>query len=393
MRDRTDADRERRSFAATSTLAALASHLGRDKERWLEKALEPLPETFRISTHRRDRHWTIQQVKALGGVEVPWMPKESAFTMPFPRGKAPEGLAKRMMALLHETGRITRQEVASMLPVRLLNTPSDALTLDMCAAPGSKTTQLAERLHPNGVVVANEPVSGRLNMLVSNKSRLGLLNVVVTQHDGRHFGRLPPPGFDAVVADVPCTGTATTRKNRDVWWDWTPKESRKMFTMQVDIAVRGASLLVPGGHMMYSTCSIDPTENEAVVAEVLRRCPYLELVPMTLDGITLHPGLTSWSMLDETGKRSCSTRLNAWSFSPQATLLQPTESEAATATKTKKKPSKTSWAVAAGCGMKTTTPVVSLSLNSDTLRKTKPPRLMSTITEEQIAGKRDGRPP
>ena len=302
MRDRTDADRERRSFAATSTLAALASHLGRDKERWLEKALEPLPETFRISTHRRDRHWTIQQVKALGGVEVPWMPKESAFTMPFPRGKAPEGLAKRMMALLHETGRITRQEVASMLPVRLLNTPSDALTLDMCAAPGSKTTQLAERLHPNGVVVANEPVSGRLNMLVSNKSRLGLLNVVVTQHDGRHFGRLPPPGFEAVVADVPCTGTATTRKNRDVWWDWTPKESRKMFTMQVDIAVRGASLLVPGGHMMYSTCSIDPTENEAVVAEVLRRCPYLELVPMTLDGITLHPGLTSWSMLDETGQ-------------------------------------------------------------------------------------------
>ena len=114
MRDRTEADRERRSFAATSTLAALASHLGRDKERWLEKALEPLAETFRISTHRPDRHWTIQQVRALGGVEVPWMPRESAFTMPFPRGKAPEGLARRMMTLLHETGRITRQEAWSM---------------------------------------------------------------------------------------------------------------------------------------------------------------------------------------------------------------------------------------------------------------------------------------
>ena len=188
-----------------------------------------------------------------------------------------------------------------MLPVRLLRTKPEVLSLDLCAAPGSKTTQLGERLHPHGVVVANEPVSGRLNMLVSNRSRLGLANIVVTQHDGRHFGRLPPPGFDAIIADVPCTGTATTRKNRDVWWDWTPKESRKMFNMQVDITVRGASLLVPGGHLVYSTCSMDPVENEAVVAEVLRRCPYLELVPMALEGIVLHPGLTAWPVLDEDG--------------------------------------------------------------------------------------------
>ena len=138
-------------------------------------------------------------------------------------------------------------------------------------------------------------------MLVSNKSRLGLANLVVTQHDGRHFGRLPPPGFDAVLADVPCTGTGTTRKNRDVWWDWTPKEGRKMFKMQVDITARGASLLVPGGHLVYSTCSLDPVENEAVVAEILRRCPHLELVPLELGGITLHQGLTSWPILDESG--------------------------------------------------------------------------------------------
>ena len=188
-----------------------------------------------------------------------------------------------------------------MLPVRTLEVNGHELALDMCAAPGSKTTQLGERLHPHGVVVANEPVSGRLNMLVSNRSRLSLANVVVTQHDGRHFGRLPPPGFDLVLADVPCTGTATTRKNRDVWWDWTPKESRKMFKMQVDIAQRGAALLVPGGTLVYSTCSVDPVENEAVVAELLRRCPYLETVPVHLDGIVLHEGLTEWPLLDEQG--------------------------------------------------------------------------------------------
>ena len=302
MRGPTDAHEERRASAERSPLAALARQLGRTMETWLDVALEPLPETFRISLHRSDRDWTVQQVKALGAVPLPWMPDETGFSMPFARGRAPEGLAQRLMALLHETGRITRQEAASMLPVRLLDLKSNSLALDMCAAPGSKTTQMGERLYPDGVVVANEPVSGRLNMLVSNRSRLALTNVVVTQHDGRHFGRLPPPGFDVVVADVPCTGTATTRKNRDVWWDWTPKEGRKMFAMQVDIAVRGASLLIPGGELMYSTCSIDPVENEAVVAEVLRRCPYLELVPIHLDGLVLHDGRTEWPVLDESGE-------------------------------------------------------------------------------------------
>lgn len=297
--DRTD---ERRAFAEQSPLTAMVGHLGQDPAVWLEVALKPLPETFRISLHRNDREWTIEQVKALGAQTIPWMADEGAFVMPFARGKG-EGDAQRMMALLHETGRITRQEAASMLPVRMLEHETAMLALDLCAAPGSKSTQLGERLHPHGVVVANEPVSGRLNMLVSNRSRLGLANLVVTQHDGRHFARLPPPGFDAVLADVPCTGSATTRKNPDVWWDWTPKEGRKMFNLQVDIAQRGASLLVPEGVLVYSTCSVDPVENEAVVAELLRRCPYLELEPFHVEGLTLHPGLTTWPTLNEAGEK------------------------------------------------------------------------------------------
>ena len=300
MRGPRDDGDERRTHAEQSLLTALVRHLGRDANTWLEAALSPLPETFRISLHRKDRAWTVEQVKTLGATSLPWMPDESAFVMPFARGKA-TGDAQRMMALLHETGRITRQEAASMVPVRLVEEIGKVLALDMCAAPGSKTTQLGEHLHPDGVVVANEPVSGRLNMLVSNRSRLGLANIVVTQHDGRHFARLPPPGFDLVVADVPCTGSATTRKNPDVWWDWSPKQGRRMFSMQVEIAQRGASLLVPGGTLIYSTCSLDPVENEAVVAELLRRCPYLDLVPVQVEGLTLHPGLTSWPMLDEEG--------------------------------------------------------------------------------------------
>jgi 16S rRNA C967 or C1407 C5-methylase (RsmB/RsmF family) len=225
--------------------------------------------------------------------------------MPFERGKAGDKKSKHMMSILHDSGRITKQEAASMLPVALLQPQPQQLILDMCAAPGSKATQIAEAIAPSGIVVANEPVSGRLNMLVSNRGRLALNNMLISQHDGRHLGRIPPPGFDAIVADIPCTGNATTRKNRNLWWRWTPKNGRALFKLQVDIVARGASLLVPGGKLMLSTCSMDPVENEAVVAELLRQLPYLQLVPIDeslVPGLTLQKGISDWDILDEEGK-------------------------------------------------------------------------------------------
>ena len=180
------------------------------------------------------------------------------------------------------------------------------MVLDMCAAPGSKTTQIAEKVAPEGFVVANEPVSGRANMLISNRARIALPNVLINQQDGRHIGRIPPPGFDAVVADVPCTGTATTRKNIKVWKNWKPKASRGLFDLQVSIAVRGAKLLTPGGKLVYSTCSIDPCENEAVIAEILRQCPWLELIEVDeklVQGLVLNPGFSEWNILDSEGER------------------------------------------------------------------------------------------
>jgi 16S rRNA C967 or C1407 C5-methylase (RsmB/RsmF family) len=208
-----------------------------------------------------------------------------------------------------------------MLPVVVLDPQPGELILDLCAAPGSKATQVAEAIAPSGVVVANEPISGRVNMLVSNRGRLSTANMLINQQDGRHIGRIPPPGYDGVVADVPCTGSATTRKNRNVWWKWSPKESRTLFRLQVEITVRGASLLRPGGKLAYSTCSIDPCENEAVVAQLLRKLPYLELVDIDeskLPGLKLRPGLTDWDSLDEKGEP-----LPRGAEVAQTTFLQP----------------------------------------------------------------------
>jgi len=307
--------------ARDTPLANLAKNLGYDLDSWIQSATTALPETLRVTRSRHDKAWTESQLRELGGQPLPWAEDGFAWQMPFARGKAPDERSKYILSLLHESGRITRQEAASMLPVVVLDPQPGELVLDLCAAPGSKATQIAEAIAPSGVVIANEPISGRVNMLVSNRGRLSTTNMLINQQDGRHIGRIPPPGYDAVVADVPCTGSATTRKNRNVWWKWSPKESRTLFRLQVEITLRGASLLRPGGKLVYSTCSIDPCENEAVVAQLLRKLPYLELIDIDesrLPGMKLRPGLTDWDALDEKAEP-----LLRGDEVPQTTFLQP----------------------------------------------------------------------
>lgn len=293
--------------AEIAPLTGLAESLGIDRSKWIQVATEPLPETLRLTMHHYDIEWTRKQLIAMGATPLKWSIGNEAYQLPFARGQAPRDGTRELLALLHDTGRVTRQEAASMLPILVLDPQPNELLLDLCAAPGSKATHAAERMAPTGVVVANEPISGRVNMLASNRGRLSLHNVMITQHDGRHVGRIPKPGFDAIVADVPCTGSATSRKNKDVWWSWSPKGGRTMFQLQVDIASRGAQLLRPGGTMVYSTCSIDPVENEAVIAELIQKCPWMDVIEIdesNVDGLVWHHGLTAWSPLDEQGKAS-----------------------------------------------------------------------------------------
>ncbi len=290
---------------STTPLTALAKTLDIDVEKWLPVASSPLPVTLRLTSNRPDKEWTRNILKELGGKKIPWMTNSESWVMPFSKGNYPDEHSKNMMVILHETGRITRQEAVSMLPPAVLEPSNEDLVLDTCAAPGSKATQLAEMI-PDGLVLANEPSSGRLNLLASNRGRLGLSNMIIMQHDGRHIGRMPHPGVDGVIVDAPCSGSATSRKNREIWYNWTPKVGRSLFKLQVDIAFRAANLLRPGGKMVYSTCSLDPIENEAVVCEILQKCPWLELQKIDCDrifpGLKYHEGKDDWDILDEEGE-------------------------------------------------------------------------------------------
>ena len=244
--------------AEIAPLTGLAESLGIERNEWIDTATQPLPETLRLTMNHYDMEWTRQQLLDMGAKQIAWSVGHEAYQLPFARGQAPRNGTRELLALLHDTGRVTRQEAASMRPILVLDPQQDELLLDLCAAPGSKATHAAERMAPNGVVVANEPISGRVNMLASNRGRLSLHNVMITQHDGRHVGRIPKPGFDAIVADVPCTGSATSRKNKDVWWSWSPKGGRTMFQLQVDIASRGAQLLRPGPSTLSKTKQSSP---------------------------------------------------------------------------------------------------------------------------------------
>ncbi|OBS80219.1 hypothetical protein A6R68_21577 [Neotoma lepida] len=199
-------------------------------------------------------------------------------------------------------GNISRQEAVSMIPPLLLNVEPHHKILDMCAAPGSKTTQLIEMLHadmsvpfPEGFVIANDVDNKRCYLLVHQAKRLSSPCIMVVNHDASSIPRLTVDVdgrkeilfYDRILCDVPCSGDGTMRKNIDVWKKWTTLNSLQLHGLQLRIATRGAEQLAEGGRMVYSTCSLNPVEDEAVIAALLEKSEVVLLVSlqvMTRDG-------------------------------------------------------------------------------------------------------------
>ena len=292
-----------RREAENSILLKSVSHWRENPERWFRGSYDRLPETVRVNPMSGEKEWVESWLSSIGANRIPWFSGPgSAWEMPFERGSA-EKEVKSLMAALHETGRITRQEAVSMLPVLALDPTPGQIILDLCASPGSKTTQICEHLGDSGAVIANELISGRVNTLVTNVQRHASKAVLVVQHDGRHMPRVPGSGFDGVLVDVPCTGSATTRKNPDVWGKWRPSSGRSLHSLQYDLLSRAIELTKPSGRVVYSTCSLDPIENEAVVARVVASGK-VRVVPCgdSLSEVPSKPGMAKWPLLNDRGE-------------------------------------------------------------------------------------------
>ncbi|EQA4112039.1 16S rRNA (cytosine(1407)-C(5))-methyltransferase RsmF [Enterobacter hormaechei] len=183
----------------------------------------------------------------------------------------------------HLSGLFYIQEASSMLPVAALfadgNQPERVM--DVAAAPGSKTTQIAARMNNRGAILANEFSASRVKVLHANISRCGIHNVALTHFDGRVFGAALPEGFDAILLDAPCSGEGVVRKDPDALKNWSVESNLEIAATQRELIDSAFHALRPGGTLVYSTCTLNRDENEDVCLWLKQRyADAVEFLPL-----------------------------------------------------------------------------------------------------------------
>ena len=182
--------------------------------------------------------------------------------------------------LEHVLGYIYVQEAASMIPPIVLDPKPGEKVLDMCAAPGSKTTQLAQYMENQGILIGNDVMGARLAALGVNLQRCGISNTIMTQM--KYWTKVTDK-FDRILVDAPCSGTGTIRKSLKTIDMWNPGLGKKMAGIQKMLISAGFDMLKPGGTLVYSTCTLEPDEDEAVVDYLLSKYPDAKAEPIDLD--------------------------------------------------------------------------------------------------------------
>ena len=171
----------------------------------------------------------------------------------------------------HTLGYFYVQEAASMIPAIVLDPKKNDTVLDMCAAPGSKTTHLANLMCNSGLIIANDPQFKRIKALAINLQRCGVSNTVVSLMDAIRIKNLK---FDKILLDAPCSGTGTIRKSLGTIQIWNENKIKKFANVQKKLILTAYDNLKDNGTLVYSTCSLEPEENEEVVDFLLqnRKC-------------------------------------------------------------------------------------------------------------------------
>ena len=186
---------------------------------------------------------------------------------------------------LHEAGAYYLQEPSAMAAAAALRPAPGEKVLDLCAAPGGKSTQLAAYLQGSGLLVCNEPVFSRAQILSRNIERMGVPNAVAVSQLPEELSGRWPGFFDKILVDAPCSGEGMFRRHPETRQEWTPASPTGCAKRQSHILNHAALMLRPGGVLAYSTCTFNPTENEGVIEGFLREHPGFSLLPFTLPGL------------------------------------------------------------------------------------------------------------
>ncbi|EEA05816.1 NOL1/NOP2/sun family protein [Cryptosporidium muris RN66] len=273
-------------------------------EEWddfIEYLKKDLPSTFRIVGKNPYSSSVLEYVEKLSKYSenndgeplvscLEWYPNKLAYEITKSRFnlKKSSGIAREFhssLVLFSDGGCIFRQEAVSMLPVLFLDISKHHAILDMCSAPGSKTSQILEILKSDtddkefvsGFLVANDLDTRRAHMLIHHMRHLNSPSFVVTTHSADNFpelyidkdSKLTKFLFDRILCDVPCSSDGTLRKNPNLFSKWNTNFGCSLHRLQRKILLRALSLIKPKGLIVYSTCSFNPIENEAVIASVI----------------------------------------------------------------------------------------------------------------------------
>jgi len=288
--------------------------------------------------NKEDQDLLLQELetfKSLAFKKICWYPDDLVWELNLDKTKLKR---TKLLDKVHEymqkatdAGLITRQELVSMIPPLLLDIKSSDIIFDMCAAPGSKTAQMLELLYSDekdgkgmtkGGVIANDADFVRAYMLIHQIQRISTAGMVVLNHAAQFFPTLNTTTFelnnigkydnrfyfDKILADVPCSGDGAIRKLPNKWLNWHTQDGMCLHQLQSQILLRGLNLLKVNGYLLYSTCSINPIEDEAVVTEVFRKCSLgsFELIDVheKLPGFIGRKGLVNWPIWEKIGGKT-----------------------------------------------------------------------------------------
>lgn len=226
---------------------------------------------------------TVEQLKALTTLKldpIPWC-KTGFYTEHGARpGKHPH----------YHAGLYYIQEPSAMAPVELLHVEPGDRVLDLCAAPGGKSTQISAKLLGEGLLVSNDLHPERTKALAKNLELYGVRNGIVLNESPDHIAEAFPQFFDKILIDAPCSGEGMFRKDEDMVKQWDLGTPAKYAAMQRDILRSAALALAPGGTLVYSTCTFATEENEEIIAEFINEHPQFSVVPVGGIG-SFAPGL------------------------------------------------------------------------------------------------------
>ena len=254
--------------------------LGKEFEDYLKELINPPVKAFRVNTDKISLE-EFEKINVFGKEKIPYV--DNGYYLNYDKiGNHP----------YHHAGLIYVQEPAAMAPAECINVESDWYVLDMCAAPGGKSTQLKMKLGENGVLVSNEIVPSRCKILTGNIERLGLNNTVVTCMDTGKLATVFENTFDLVMVDAPCSGEGMFRKEEIAIDEWSESNVKMCANRQAQILENAVKTLKSGGFIVYATCTFSLEENEMTVDAFLQNHPEFEIYPVnervakfTSDGI------------------------------------------------------------------------------------------------------------